>query len=169
MYDRYNQEIGMNALDQAISSSNYYPKNTMNDKKANAQIGIDSEKSQIFLFGAKGNIPLDKVFVNNGSDIYGMNPIMLKGVNTYLIEWSATVKPVDEDEAVQLNLIVDGKPVPGSENFTSATKGIVGLMPISGGTILNVPEGMHTMYLEYHTGKQGILIGYANLRIVQIG
>ncbi|MGL4736625.1 MAG: hypothetical protein ACRCW2_04130 [Cellulosilyticaceae bacterium] len=97
-----------------------------------------------------------------------MNPLKLVGPHTYLVEWSGSVDPLDNPGFVEMQLLLDGSPVAGSGNIVDVGAGTIGSLPISGGAVLTIPAGCHTVELAYKTGSLGAEVSHMNLRIVEL-
>ncbi|MBU3810352.1 MAG: hypothetical protein H9893_01665 [Candidatus Niameybacter stercoravium] len=134
--------------------------------KSTGHIGV--RECEIFVPGITGGIPFNHTFNQTGCNISGTEPIELLGPHVYLIEWSASINPVDPDATILMRVLLDDKPVQGSENFTDFTAKVEGFADLSGGAIVKVRSGVHELRLEAITGEKGAVAINPNVRIVQI-
>lgn len=123
---------------------------------------------QAVLEGPTGTFPFDATYASNGTDISGLNPVLLAGNHTYLVEWSGAINPKDVIGTIDIQLLLDGNTVSGSGNRQSVASAYDGLVPVSGGAIINVPEGSHTLQLQYVTGQTGLSAENVNMRIIEL-
>lgn len=119
--------------------------------------------------GYTGTVPFNRIYNMQGTAITGVNPIRLEGCHTYLVDWSASVNPIDIDAGIQMDVLIDGNVVPGSGAYTDFTKSINGYVSLSGGAIITLKPGQHVLNLRYISGEKGINTRDLNIRIVQIG
>lgn len=78
------------------------------------------------------------------------------------------MNPLDDPGFAKLELLLDGVPVPGSANATDAVIGTNGIAALSGGAIVTVPAGCHTLEVGYTTGNLGTEVSNINMRIVEL-
>ncbi|MGL5675361.1 MAG: hypothetical protein ACRDDX_03015 [Cellulosilyticaceae bacterium] len=133
--------------------------------KGNAHVGSGAT---MLVGGPAGTIPIDTVYSKIGPTICQINPLKVRGPYTYLIEWSGAIDPLNDPGSAKLQLLLDGTPVPGSSNSITTSPGEIGYEAISGGAIVTVPAGCHTLELAYETGTLGAEVANINIRMVQL-
>lgn len=123
---------------------------------------------QLQIPGPTGGVPFNVTFESSGSSITGTNPIKILGPHTYLLQWSGSISTIDPDASVELELVLDGVPVPGSGNATDLTGMGTQFVPMNGGAILTVGPGEHGLELQYSTSDAGLRLLGVNIRAVQL-
>lgn len=133
-----------------------------------AHVGTSS--ATLLVGGPVSNIPIDKFFVDKGTDICQVNPVKLKGGHAYLVEWSGGVDPIDNIATATIELILDGTPIEGGANYTDIPAQVDGTVTLSGGAIVVTPKDniCHTLELRLITGQSGAEVSKINMRIIEL-